>query len=137
MGLSLSITARRRVVAIGLLLGVAAAAPTASAHHSFAMFDRNKQIDLTGSVRAFQWTNPHIFIEIVVKGDKGPEVWAIEGASPNMLLRQGWRPDTMKPGDQVALVVNPLRDGARGGNFVFARLPNGKTLGNLNSRAPG
>ena len=47
-------------------------------------------------MRAFQWTNPHVFIELIVKGDKGPAVWAIEGASPNMLLRQGWRPDTLE-----------------------------------------
>lgn len=137
MGLSLSVTARRRILAVGLLLGAAAAAPAASAHHSFAMFDRNKQIELAGTVRAFQWTNPHVFIELIVKGDKGPAVWSIEGASPNMLLRQGWRPDSLKPGDQLTLTVNPLRNGELGGNFVFTRLPNGKTLGNLNARAPG
>lgn len=131
------VATRRRLLAASLLLAALGAAPAALAHHSFAMFDRTKQIDLNGSVKDFQWTNPHVFIEVVVKGDKGPEVWAIEGASPNMLLRQGWRPDSMKPGDQVSLVVNPLRNGQKGGNFVYARLPNGKTLGNLNARAPG
>jgi hypothetical protein len=114
------------------------AGPPAAAHHSFAMFDREKQTTLQGTVRAFQWTNPHIFIQLMVPGAEGrPEEWSIEGASPNMLFRQGWTPTAFKPGDKVTIVINPLKNGGRGGNFVFATLPSGKTLGNLNARAPG
>lgn len=115
-----------------------AATGSAVAHHSFAMFDREKQVTLEGTVREFQWTNPHVFVQLLVKNDKGiDEEWSIEGASPNMLFRRGWTAQSFKPGDRVTVIMNPLRDGQRGGNFVFARLPDGKTLGDLNSRAPG
>jgi hypothetical protein len=116
---------------------VAAAGP-AVAHHSFAMFDRETQVTLEGTVREFQWTNPHVFIQLLVKNAQGvEEEWSIEGASPNMLFRRGWTNQSFKPGDRVTIIMNPLRDGTRGGNFVFARLPDGKTLGDMNSRAPG
>ncbi len=109
-----------------------------TAHHSFAMFDRDKQVTLSGTVKEFQWTNPHIFIQLVVENAAGSsEEWSIEGASPNMLFRRGWTNQSFKPGDKVTVVVNPLKDGSRGGNFVQASLPDGKTLGELNSRAPG
>lgn len=109
-----------------------------AAHHSFAIFDRDVQITLTGTVKAFQWTNPHVFVQLMVKNAEGvEEEWSIEGASPNMLFRSGWTNQSFKPGDKVTIVANPLRDGKHGANFVFAQLPDGKTLGQLNSRAPG
>ncbi|MEO6377339.1 MAG: DUF6152 family protein [Caulobacteraceae bacterium] len=124
-------------LAICALVAVTAAAPV-QAHHSFAMFDREKQITVKGTVKEFQWTNPHIFIQIMAPGAGGKlEEWSIEGGSPNMLFRQGWEPTTFKAGDQVTMVINPLKEGGRGGNFVFATLPNGKTVGNMNARAPG
>ncbi|MEQ1580701.1 MAG: DUF6152 family protein [Steroidobacteraceae bacterium] len=120
-----------------LATGLLAALPIA-AHHSFAIFNRDVQVTLTGTVKEFQWTNPHVFIQLVVKNAEGvDEEWSIEGASPNMLFRSGWTNQSFKPGDKVTLVVNPLRDGTHGANFVFAELPDGKTLGQLNSRAPG
>jgi hypothetical protein len=120
-----------------LLLALLTSFPIA-AHHSFAIFDRDVQITLTGTVKAFQWTNPHVFIQLMVKNAEGvDEEWSIEGASPNMLFRSGWTNQSFKPGDKVTIVANPLRDGKHGANFVFAQLPDGKTLGQLNSRAPG
>jgi hypothetical protein len=120
-----------------LATGLLAALPLA-AHHSFAIFDRDKQVTLSGTVKEFQWTNPHVFVQLLVKNTEGvDEEWSIEGASPNMLFRNGWTNQSFKPGDKVTMVVNPLRDGTRGANFVFAQLPGGKTLGQLNSRAPG
>jgi hypothetical protein len=116
---------------------VAVALP-AAAHHSFAMFDREKQVTISGTVKEFQWTNPHVFIQLMVPGAGGKaEEWSIEGGSPNMLFRQGWEPTAFKPGDKVSIVINPLKSGERGGNFVFTTLPNGKTLGNMNAKAPG
>jgi len=124
-------------MAFGAVLAALSAAP-APAHHSFAMFDRDKQITIKGTVKEFQWTNPHVFIQIMIPGADGkPQEWSVEGGPPNMLFRQGWEPTTFKPGDQVTLVINPLKSGERGGNFVFANLANGKTVGNLNARAPG
>ena len=107
-------------------------------HHSFAVFDRSLRITLEGVVREFQWTNPHVFVQVIVRNEKGiDEEWSIEGASPNMLLRQGWTKDSFVPGEKVVLIVNPLRDGGRGANFVHARFPDGRTLGTLNSTVPG
>jgi hypothetical protein len=128
----------RRLALSILAAGALLPAPPAAAHHSFAMFDREKQVTIKGVVKEFQWTNPHVFIQLMAPGAGGKEEeWSIEGGSPNMLFRQGWEPTAFKPGDKVSIVINPLKSGERGGNFVFTTLPNGKTLGNLNARAPG
>ena len=125
-------------LAAALLGTTLAATAPASAHHSFAMFDRNKTETVKGTVKEFQFTNPHVFIQLMVPNAQGvAQEWSIEGGSPNMYYRQGWDNTTFKPGDQVTLVINPLRDGGRGGNFVFGTLPDGKTVGNMNARAPG
>jgi hypothetical protein len=112
-------------LAMGVLLGT-----QASAHHSFAMFDRQKQVVLKGVVKAFQWTNPHSFIEIEAADDKGvAQTYSIEMNSPNNLTRQGWKSSSLKPGDHVTVVMNPVRDGAPGGLFVSVQLADGKVLG--------
>jgi hypothetical protein len=105
------------------------AAP-ALAHHSFAMFDREKEVTLTGTVREFQWTNPHAFIEVDVPGEKGggAEKWSVEMNSPNNLTRQGWKSSMLKSGDKVSVTINPLRDGKKGGLFVQVVLPDGKVI---------
>ena len=82
---------------------------TASAHHSFALFDSSVNTTLTGVVREFQWTNPHSWIQLNVPDGKGGQVeWAIEGNSPNILVRQGFTSKTLKPGDRITVVVHPL-----------------------------
>jgi len=100
------------------------------AHHSSAMFDPAKMTELTGTIKELQWTNPHIWIQIVAKNTAGAkEEWSIEGGSPNTLSRQGWQKTTFKPGDAVTIRVNPMRDGTHAGQFVAAKLADGKTLG--------
>ncbi len=80
----------------------------AFAHHSFAMFDRDKEVVLTGTIREFQWTNPHAFIEINVPNDKGEsEHYSIEMNSPNNLTREGWKSSMLKNGDKVVVTMNP------------------------------
>jgi hypothetical protein len=109
----------------------------AFAHHSFAMFDQSRQVPLKGTVHDFQWTNPHAFIDIDVPNANGSsELWKVELNSPNNLKRQGWRSNIMKPGDQVTVVINPLRDGSKGGLFVNVTLADGKVLGD-GTRARG
>jgi hypothetical protein len=110
----------------------------AFAHHSFAMFDQTKQVSLRGTVTEFQWTNPHAFIHVEVTGDGGvKETWDIELNSPNNLKRQGWSSSSVKVGDKVVLVANPLRETARkGGLFIAVTLPDGKVLGDT-TRAGG
>ena len=102
----------------------------AFAHHSFAMFDQTKDVTLKGTVTEFQWTNPHAFIHIEVPGTSGgKEVWQVELNSPNNLKRQGWKSTSVKAGEEVTLVIKPLRDGSRGGLFVSMKLPDGSVLG--------
>jgi len=102
----------------------------ASAHHSFAMFDRSHDVVLKGTVREFQWTNPHSFIELDVVGPQGAvAAYSIEMNSPNNLTRQGWKSGSLKAGDKVLLTMNPLRDGSHGGLFVAVQLPDGSVLG--------
>lgn len=100
------------------------------AHHSSAMFDKEKVIDVTATVREFQWTNPHVWIQVTVENEQGEqEEWSIEGLGPNGLFRNGWRPNSFKPGDVVEIRFNPMRDGTNAGGFIGARFPDGKTLG--------
>jgi hypothetical protein len=111
-----------------LLLG--AFALPAIAHHSFNMFDAQKEVVLKGTVKDFQWSNPHTWIQLNVTDASGKVVeWSIEGGSPNLVGRQGWKRNTFKPGDNVQITVHPLRDGQPGGSFVRAVLPDGRTLG--------
>jgi len=113
------------------------AAGPALAHHSFAMFDREKAMAISGVVKEFQWTNPHVWIQVMVPNAKGvTEEWGVECTGVNFRRRQGWKSTALKPGDKVTVVMNPLRDGSRGGLFVSVMLPDGKVLGDP-TRLPG
>ena len=102
----------------------------ANAHHSFAMFDQSQQVTLKGTVSDFQWTNPHAWIHLDVPNANGvKDTWQVELNSPNNLKRQGWKSTSIKAGDQVTLVLNPLKDGSKGGLFVSITLPDGSVLG--------
>src|SRR5579872_6692784 len=103
----------------GLAMAALTAAP-AFAHHSFAMFDRQKNVTLSGAVKEFQWTNPHCWVQLVVKDPAtGKDVeWSLEGLGPNGLSRRGWTRTSMKPGDQAVAVIHPLLDGTPGGQLV-------------------
>src|SRR5262245_55741365 len=122
----------RLIPLAGLIL---IATVTLRAHHSAAMFDSAKVVEITGSIKELQWTNPHIWIQIEVRNTTGVrEEWSIEGGGPNSLSRQGWRPTTFKPGDVVSLRINPMRDGTHAGLFVGAKFSNGTTLGRWDSQ---
>ncbi|HEY1899216.1 MAG TPA: DUF6152 family protein [Steroidobacteraceae bacterium] len=113
-------------------------AGVAAAHHSFAMFDQSKRLPLTGTVHDFEWTNPHAFIDVDVPNAAGTvDLWKVELNSPNNLKRQGWKSSEMKPGDKVTVVINPLRDGAKGGLFVAVTLPSGKVIGDPTRKGGG
>ena len=105
-------------------------AAIASAHHSPVMFDRGKKQTLTGTVKQFAWTNPHASIALEVPAADGTiEIWGVEMNSPNNLVKQGWRSTSLKCGDKVSVVINPLRSGEHGGAFVSIKLPDGTVLG--------
>ena len=105
--------------------------PTLQAHHSPAMFDGSKQLTLTGTVREFQWTNPHSYIQLIVKPDDGTaeQEWSLELGANVYLYNLGWRPSTVKPGDTLTVTVIPMRNGKPGGLLVEARTADGKALG--------
>jgi len=116
------------------LLNIAAAAimfaVPAFAHHSFAMFDYNKEVTLVGEVKEFRWTNPHIHILINVPDTNGRVAeWDIEGATPNSIRRgQGWGRETLKMGDKISIVVHPMKDGTNGAMMVRATWADGKPI---------
>jgi hypothetical protein len=114
------------------LAGVAAAllAVPALAHHSFAMFDATRTVELKGTVKEFQWTNPHSWLQVNVPDDKGAmHEWSLEMGSPGGLARTGWRPKTVVPGDKVTVSIHPLKDGTHGGQLLTVVLPDGKVMG--------
>ena len=111
------------------LLPAVLAAPV-SAHHSQSMLDLDKEVVLNGTVREVQWTNPHIWIQLIVKDPSGKDVeWSIEGGGPRQIKRMGIERTTIKPGDKVALTISPLRSGKTGGGFLRIVLPNGEMRG--------
>jgi hypothetical protein len=114
----------------GLILGgCLAAAPNAWAHHSYAMFDRTRSITVNGTVRTFDWTNPHVYIWVFVPNGKGgSDLWAIEGGPPSRLDHIGWDRHSLNPGDKVKIELNPLKDGRNGGYLVKAVRANGEEL---------
>ena len=105
-----------------LIAAACLTAGAASAHHSAAMFDDARTITLTGTVKEFQWTSPHCWIQMLVPNPARPNAapleWGIEMDNPVGLSRHGWKPNSVKVGDTIVVVAHPLRDGSRGGQVV-------------------
>jgi hypothetical protein len=103
---------------------VFAANMPAGAHHSFAMYEKDKLLTLQGEVKSFQWTNPHCVLSFMVKPEGGgePQEWAMETTSPGVLTRSGWTRNSIKPGDRVSVEFSPLRDGSHGGGIESVTL---------------
>ena len=109
-------------------------AGSALAHHSPAVFDRTKETKLVGVVEEFRWSNPHSFIELNVRTDKGVvDTWAVEMGTPTQLVKAGWKSTTIKPGDEITVMVHPLRTDETAGQFVSVTLASGQVL---TERAP-
>jgi hypothetical protein len=105
------------------------ASGVAFAHHSFAMFNMQQDLELQGVAKSFSWQSPHSWLQILVKNASGnPVEWSIEMGAPNMLYKHGLRAGSVKAGDALTLVVHPLRDGRPGGSLVSAVLANGAKL---------
>ncbi len=105
------------ILAASILAGSLAAAGSALAHHSNSMYEPVTTVTLKGSVKAFQWTNPHAVIWVIVQPEGGgePQEWGVETTSPGVLTRNGWAHNSIKAGDRVSVEFKPLRDGSHGG----------------------
>jgi hypothetical protein len=119
-----------RAATLGFVVAIVVATVPAAAHHSYASFDRTREVQLTGVVKEFQWNNPHAWIQVIVVDEKGRQVeWGLECGSPNMMARTGWKRTTLRPGDKVVAVANPLKDGRPNASLVRITLPDGTLLG--------
>jgi hypothetical protein len=103
------------------------------AHHAGTMFSDDVK-EIAGTVKEFQFTNPHSWIQVLVETKPGapPQEWSVEWGSPNQLGRRGIRPSTFKPGAKVTMRIRPMRDGSPAGGFVAAKFDDGTTVGNWN-----
>lgn len=110
-----------------------------AAHHSPAAFHRTKKVTLMGTVKAFRWQNPHTWLEVDVPNEKGVvETWGVEMTSPTFLIRAGWKNNSVKAGDKVTVVVNPVRDPVtKAGIFISITLADGRTLTERPARLGG
>ena len=116
----------RTVALAGLAVSIAA---PALAHHSFAMFDREKSVTLTGVVKEFEWTNPHVWIHMMVPDSAGkPVEWSFEMQAVAAAMTGGWRANTVKPGDQITLVGHRVKGGANYINFSKIIFADGREL---------
>jgi uncharacterized protein DUF6152 len=130
------------ILLIFFFLAVPAPVP---AHHGFAVeFDQNSPLTLTGTVTKMEFMNPHIYFYVDVKGKDGKVVnWAFEGGPPNVIYRQGWRKDTLKPGDVVTVKGFRAKDGTHLGACATVKLPDGREISagsgaaSLNSKGSG
>ncbi len=110
---------KQQIVAVVFTAALATASTAAMAHHSFAMFDQEHKSERQGIVKEFKFNAPHVFIMMEVKeSDGSSNMWALEGEAPTALVRAGWNAKSLKPGDEIKLIVAPLRSGAAGGSWV-------------------
>lgn len=116
------------LIAAGVLALASGSAQQVEAHHSFAMFDREHPTRISGTIREFQWVNPHTWVQIMAPHNGRITEWSIEGRSPNVLSRRGWNRQTLRPGDEVTLTIYPLKDGRPGGAIVSVQFANGRVI---------
>ena len=123
-----------RAFAFASLLAVSAAA---NAHHSFAPYEPDVQVRYTGKVANFEWQNPHVYIELDITDDAGEtKRWLIECANPGILNRVGWKWNMIKPGDEISVIVSPLRNGEPGALLKAVKLADGQQFSNGGPAGP-
>jgi hypothetical protein len=114
-----------------------AASGAVFAHHSYTRFDMNRAMTLEGTIKEYQWTNPHVWIQLVVK-DPGTGVateWSIESDSPNMLSRRGWTRHSVKVGDAAVAVIHPTKIKSDNSGALESLTVNGERIGDLKPQA--
>jgi hypothetical protein len=94
------------------------------------MFDRSKEVSKDATVKELQWTNPHVWLQVFIADDKGtPHEWSLQAGATGMLARNGWKSGTVRPGDKIAVVFYPMKNGKFVGDLVRVILPDGRVLG--------
>jgi Family of unknown function (DUF6152) len=97
------------------------------AHHSSSAYDMSHPVDMKGVVTNMEWSNPHVFIYMNMKNEKGEvEEWRVEGNSPNMLFRAGWKKEMIKVGDDLTVNGAPAKNGAKSLRLISLTLANGQ-----------
>jgi hypothetical protein len=115
--------------AAGLVFALSVIAAPAVAHHSFAIFDQTKVLYRSGTVKQFEWINPHAWLHVTVLDDQGkPATWSFEGGSTGQLASLGWKPAALAAGAKVQVGYRPMKDGSRGGQIMNVTLPNGQKV---------
>ena len=116
----------RGLIVAGLMAG---GTSLAVAPHSAAVFDASQQKVISGTVKKFDYSNPHTWVWLDVPNDQGGvDTWGVEGMSPNYLNRRGWTRTTLKPGDKLTITIRPMKNGEKGGMWVTAKRPDGEVL---------
>jgi len=105
----------------------------AAAHHSFAMFEMDKNVEYRGVVTDWKWQNPHVHFTVLIKPGAAADAqtvgtWDVEGGSINIMTRQGWTRASYKIGDPVTLVAHPMKDGSKGISLFYAVRADGTRL---------
>jgi hypothetical protein len=117
-------------VALRLVIFLLTVSAPVLGHHGFSVeFDKDSPLTLTGTVTKMEFMNPHIYFYVDVKGKDGKVVnWAFEGGPPNVIYRQGWRKDTLKPGDVVTVKGFRAKDGTHLAACATVKLPDGREV---------
>ena len=124
----MSVARRIRICWLAMAWALAGAGAL-MAHHSFAMFDQSKVLQISGAVKQFEFVNPHAWLHVAVTNDKGDvATWSFEGGSPTQLVRLGWSKDDFRVGDKVEVGFRPMKDGSRGGQLMSVKFTSGQRL---------
>ena len=122
------------------LIAIAVAALTLPihAHHSFSMFDVDKTITVSGTLKEFEFINPHCWLHLTIvdAGSGKSAVWAFEMGSVGQIAAQGWKADTVKPGDKLTVDFHPMKDGSHGGQYLAAKLADGRSFNQNQATTP-
>ena len=125
-------TKEKLALSVGFVVAILVAAAPVLAHHSFSMFDMDKDVAYKGTVVEYRWVNPHVHMTLQVDPGSGDSstagTWDMEGASTNIMARQGWTRATVKAGDKITIVAHPSKDGSKGASMFYVVFPDGKRL---------
>lgn len=134
----------RSLGVVATALAMAGLVGSVHAHHSTAAFDNGRVVRIEGTITQFRWTNPHASIKLEGTAEGGPDgLWTVEMTAPNVLINQGWKRNSIRPGDEVVMFVNPLskpitlNDGSQGALYVGIILADGSTLGRTDGAGQG